>query len=63
MLAPCNKGAPALSRWGTLMNLHAGGIMKSKRDLTAEELSPWWTHGTVIVGLTLFILSWWVHVA
>jgi hypothetical protein len=34
--------------------------MTNKRDLTAEELSAWWTHGTVITGLAMLILSWWI---
>ena len=34
--------------------------MTNKRDLTAEELSSWWKHGIVFVGLSFMILSWWI---
>ncbi len=36
--------------------------MTGKRDLNATELSPWWTHGVVIIGLAFVILSWWTSI-
>jgi len=42
---------------------YTGGIMPIKRDLTAEELSAWWTHGIVVIGLCFMILSWWIAFA
>ncbi len=32
--------------------------MTSKRDMTAEELSPWWKHGVVIMAAVFMFLSW-----
>ncbi len=34
--------------------------MTHKRDLTAEELSVWWKHGIVVIGLSFMILGWWI---
>ena len=39
---------------------NGGGAVTNKRDLTAEELSSWWKHGIVLIGLSFMILSWWI---
>jgi hypothetical protein len=54
------KRAKVIGDAGGCEEVDMGVIMTNKRDMTAEELSPWWTHGVVLMAVAVMTLIWWI---